>query len=140
MQRLTSPGSEQAGKRLKKAANELGGERREGYRSIAPTAHQVAADRPDSQHATSIQMRTLETPLELQEIRLASFLNAVQELKWNFRCQEMPDEVHIDVDSDQAQCPLMEVSWFDAHTYWTAAVSTSTREPPAAPRRSCMRS
>ena len=52
----------------KKAANELDGERREGYRSITPTAHQVAADRPDLQHATSIHMRTLETPLELQEM------------------------------------------------------------------------
>ena len=52
-------------------------------------------------------MRKLETPLELQETQLmrASYLNAVPELRWDFRYQEMHDEVYIEVDSDWEQCP-----------------------------------
>ena len=79
-----------------------------GYRSMAPTAHYVAVDRPDQQYTTSVLMRRLETPLTLQEMPLmglASFLNAVPELRWDFQYQEMPDEVHVKVDSDWTQCP-----------------------------------
>ena len=46
-------------------------------------------------------MRTLEAPLEMQEMmRLARYRNAVPELRWDFRYREMPAEVYIEVDSD----------------------------------------
>ena len=60
---------------------------------MAPTAHYVAVDRPHLQYK------------EMQFMRLASYINAVPELRWDFRCQEMPDEVHVEVDNDGAQCP-----------------------------------
>ena len=34
----------------------------------------------------------------------ASYLNTVPDLRWDVQCQEMPDEVHVEVDSDWAQC------------------------------------
>ena len=62
---LTSPGSKHVGKSAENAADDPERERRKGYRSIAPTADYVAADRPDLQYTTSVLMRTPETPLEL---------------------------------------------------------------------------
>ena len=59
--RLTSPGSKHIGKSARDAAEELVDEKRDGYRSMAPTAHYVAVDRPDLQYTTSVLMRTLET-------------------------------------------------------------------------------
>ena len=75
---------------------------------MARTAHYVAVDRTDLQYTTSVLMRTLETPLMLQEMqlmRLASYINAVPEWRWDFQHQVMPDEVYVEVDSDWAQCP-----------------------------------
>ena len=46
--RLTSPGSEQIDKSARCAAEELVEEKRDGYRSMAPTAHHVAVDPPRS--------------------------------------------------------------------------------------------
>ena len=64
---LMSPGSKHAGKSARDADEEIVGEKRDGCRSMVPTAHYVAVDRPDLQH-TSVLMRTLETPLKLQEM------------------------------------------------------------------------
>jgi len=103
-----SPGSKHIGKSAKNAADELDAERCSGYRTMAPTAHYVAADRPDVQYTTAVLMRTLETPLVLQEMqlqRLASYWNAVLELRWDFAYQEWPTSVYVEVDSDWAQCP-----------------------------------
>ena len=60
---VTSPGSKHIGKAARDAAEELVGERRDGCRSMAPTAHYVAVDRPDLQYIPSVLMRTLATPL-----------------------------------------------------------------------------
>ena len=38
-------------------------------------------------------------------MRLASYINAVPELRWDFQNQEIPDEVHVEVDGNWAQCP-----------------------------------
>ena len=82
--RLTLPGSRHIGKSGRDAAV---GERRDGYRSMAPTAHNVAVHRPYLQYPTSVLMRTLETILKLQEMqlmRLASCTNTVLQLRWFF--------------------------------------------------------
>ena len=97
------------GKSAKNAADELDGVRRQGYRSIAPAAHHVPTDRPDLQHTTSVLMRTLETPLELQEMHLvrpASYLTQRSaKVEVEFRHEEMPHDVNMEVDGDWAQCP-----------------------------------
>ena len=41
---------------------------------------------------------------EMQLMRLASCISAVPQFRWDFQCQEMPDEVCFEVDSDWAQC------------------------------------
>ena len=67
---------------------------------MAPTAHNVALDRPDLQYTTSVLMRTLETRLKLkamQWMKLASCINAVPELRWDAEYQEMPGEVYVEV-------------------------------------------
>ena len=67
---------------------------------MATSAHNVAVDRPDPQHTTSVRMRTQDTPLKLQEMqlmRLASCIHAVPELRCDVQYQEMPDEVHVEV-------------------------------------------
>ena len=48
----------------------------------------MAVDRPDLPYTTSVLMRTLETLLKLQEMRLmrlASCINAVPELRWDIQ-------------------------------------------------------
>ena len=40
---------------------------------------------------------------EMHSMRLASRINAVPALRWDFQYQKMPDEVHVEVDSDWAQ-------------------------------------
>ena len=65
---------------------------------MAATAHYVGEGRLDLQFTTSVLMRTLETPLKLQEMplmRLASCINAVLGLRWDFQSHEMPDEVDV---------------------------------------------
>ena len=65
-----------------------------------------SVDLPDLQYITSVLMRTLETPLKLQEMQLkrrASCPNAVPELRWDFQYQEMREEVFVEVDSDWVQ-------------------------------------
>ena len=55
-------------------------------------------------------MQTLETPLKVQVMqlmRLAGYINAVPELRWDFQYQDTPDEVYVDVDSDWAQCCVL---------------------------------
>ena len=52
--RLTSPGSKNIGKSARDAAKEVVDEKRDGSRSMAPTAHYVASDRPDLQYTTSV--------------------------------------------------------------------------------------
>ena len=92
---LTSLGSKHIGKSARDAAEKLKEEKRDGYRSMAPTAQYVVVDCPDLQYTTSVLTRTLVTPLMLQEmelVRLASCVSAVQELRWDFQVQEMPDE------------------------------------------------
>ena len=71
----------------KNPADVLEGARRDECRSIAPTAHYVAADTPDVQYTTSSLRRTLETPPELQEMqlkRLKCCLSAVPEMRWHW--------------------------------------------------------
>ena len=70
--RMTSRDSKHIGKSTR-IAEELAGERRDGYRSMAPTAMWVWFGR--------------------QWMRLASYLNAVPELRWDFQCQEMPQRL-----------------------------------------------
>ena len=77
------------GKRARDAAEELVDEKRDGNRSMATTAHYVAVDRPDLQ----------------QLMRLASYINAVLELRWAFQNQEMPDEAYVEVDSRLGSVP-----------------------------------
>ena len=48
--RMTSSGSKHFGNNARDAAEKLGGERRDGYRSKAPTARYVAVDRADLQY------------------------------------------------------------------------------------------
>ena len=140
-QGVTSPGSRH-GHVAKSTADEFDGARREGYRSIALTAHHVAADRQDLQYTTLVLVRTLETPLELQEFQLtrpANYFNAVLELWCDLGYQEVPDQVHLEVDSDRSRCP--RTSCLVAGICWTAVVSSSsTRSHSAAPKWSCTRS
>ena len=77
---------------------------------------------------------------EMHLMRLASRINAVPALRWDFQYQKMPDEVHVEVDSDWAQCPRTrrEVVWCSgASTCSTATVSNSTRHRSAALRSTC---
>ena len=80
--RLTSPGSKHSGRSARDAAEELVDEKRDGYRSMSPTAHYVAVDRPDLQYTTSVLMRTLETPPKLQEMQVMRLATA-STLYWN---------------------------------------------------------
>ena len=108
---------------------------------MAPTAYYVAVARPDLQYTTSVLMRTLETPLKLQEMpmmRLASYINVVPELRWDFQNREMPKST--------LKCTTTEhrtrehegrsevVLCSGASTCSTATVSSSTRYRLAAPR------
>ena len=96
-ERQLSPGSKHVGKSARDSANELEGERRNQYRSLVPTAHYVAADRPDIQYTTGVLMRSLETPLIMQELqlfRLGSYLKTVPTLSWVFKPQEQPKKVY----------------------------------------------
>ena len=79
-------------------------------------------DRPDLQYTTSVLMRTLETPLKLQEMqlmRLASYMNAMLELRRDFQYQEKPDEVHVEVGNDWAQCPRKRWSTRGGLVFWS---------------------
>ena len=67
--RLMSPGS----KSVRDAAEELVGEKRDGYRSMVPTAHYMAVHRRDLQYTASVLIRTLESPQQQQEMQLMSF-------------------------------------------------------------------
>ena len=69
-EREIGPGSKCIGKAVKNAADELEGSDWDNYRTIAPTAHYVAADRPDIQYTTAVLMRTLEKPTVLQQLQL----------------------------------------------------------------------
>ena len=54
---------------------------------------QLTSDRPDLPYTTSVLMRTLETPPELEQMQLMrpeSYVNASSELVCVFRCQEQP--------------------------------------------------
>ena len=64
------------GQRARDAAEELVDEKRDGYRSMAPTAHTTWL-----------------------WIARTSYINVVRELRWDFQYQEMPDEVYVEVDS-----------------------------------------
>ena len=98
---------------------------------MVPTAHHVAVDRLDLQYTTSVFMRAVETPLKLEEMQLmilASCINDVRELRWDFQYQEMRDEVCVQVDSDWAQCTRTRRSTgggrcAGANTCWTITVS-----------------
>ena len=58
--RLMSPGSNHVGKSARDVAEELLGEKRDGYRSMVPAAHYVTVDPPDLK--CTVLMRTPETP------------------------------------------------------------------------------
>ena len=64
---MIGPGSKTIGKAMKNAADELEGMSWSEYRTMAPTAHYVAADRPDIQYTTAVLMRSLDTPTVLQQ-------------------------------------------------------------------------
>ena len=57
---LTSLDSKHIGKSARDASEELEEERRDGYRSMAPTVQYVVVDCPDLQYTTSVLTRTLE--------------------------------------------------------------------------------
>jgi hypothetical protein len=107
-ERVIGPGSKTIGKAMKNAADELEGMSWSEYRTMAPPAHYVAADRPDIQYTTAVLMRSLDSPTVLQQqqlFRLGAYLNKHPVLLWIFEYQEMPVEVYVEVDSDWAQCP-----------------------------------
>ena len=59
-------------------------------------------------HPVSAHANPGDTSLKLQEMqlmRLASYITAVLDLRWNFQCQGMNDEVYVEVDSAWKQCP-----------------------------------
>ena len=119
--RKIGPGSKSIGKSVKEAANELDAEDRARYRTMVPTAHYVAADRPDIQYTTGVLMRSLEAPTVLQQLqlhRLGVYLQTVPTLVWRFDFQKMPCEVYVEVDSDWAQCQRTRRSTGGGLVFW----------------------
>ena len=85
--REVSPSSKHVGKSCREAAEELEGEERALYRSLAATSLYLAGDRPDMQEAAAILMSALQTPLTIHMLklqRLAVYLNKHPVLIWDF--------------------------------------------------------
>ena len=62
-----------------------------------------------------------------------NMLIAVPELRWDSQCQEMPDDVNVEVDRDWVQCPRTRRSTAGGtSTCWAVTVSSSTRSCSAA--------
>ena len=66
----------------------------------------------------------------------ASYLNTVPDLRWDAQCQEMPDEVHVEVDSDWAQCLHTRRSTGAGLLFWCQHLLNSYS---AVLKHSCMR-
>ena len=120
--RQIAPGSNHVGKSNRNSADLLDENARAEYISMAPTAHYLAADRPDIMYTTGVSMGKLSEPTELQRLqlqRLGSYMRLVPRIVWDYPCStDFSKEIYCEVDSDWAQDPDTRRSVGGGFAWW----------------------